>query len=525
MAHRKITLILLLALLPWLGEGKNIYVSLSGTNNLPYTNWPDAATNIQWAVNVGTNGDTVWISNGTYVLTNQITVNSNITICGADTNNKPVIDGNYASRCFYVQSGYVTLSNLFITHGYTSGADGGGVRMQYGGTVQNCIFSNNISTNVASETYGGGIYLAASGTVQNCTFFNNSANKGGGLGVMNITTRVFIDGCSFLANTNPVNSGAGLFFQNVKNALITNCNFNGNYTANKGGGIYVYNSAAYTNNIITDCSFSSNTASGDGGGIYLEGEGEFLVRSVLISNNTSLAYSGGGLHCFGSRILVDNCVIARNSTLTGNGGGGIYLRNSASARNCTIKENRSTYDGGGVYMNSNGIVRNCLIINNSARDGGGIYLNNTLGIDTISSGTIASNYASRYGGGVRNGSSCASLVDNCIIYYNACATAAYSNYYDSTTQASYSNCLFAPAMDSSYTRNTNNITADPAFIDWTNANYRLTRDSPGVNRGVNRDWMSGTFDLDGRRRIDLFSGRVDIGCYEFMPNGTMFKSW
>ena len=31
--------------------GRDIYVSWDGTNNPPYTNWPDAAKNIEWAVN------------------------------------------------------------------------------------------------------------------------------------------------------------------------------------------------------------------------------------------------------------------------------------------------------------------------------------------------------------------------------------------------------------------------------------------------------------------------------------------
>ena len=82
------------------GIGRDIYVAPGGTNNHPYTNWPDASTNIQWAVNAATAGDTVWISNGTYVLTNQITVSSNITISGIAAGDKPVVDGNNAGRCF-----------------------------------------------------------------------------------------------------------------------------------------------------------------------------------------------------------------------------------------------------------------------------------------------------------------------------------------------------------------------------------------------------------------------------------------
>ena len=35
-----------------------------------------------------------------------------------------------------------------------------------------------------------------------------------------------------------------------------------------------------------------------------------------------------------------------------------------------------------------------------------------------------------------------------------------------------------------------------------------------------RGWPA---DWDGRTRIDRFSGRVDMGCYEYLPKGMIFK--
>ena len=60
--------------------------------------------------------------------------------------------------------------------------------------------------------------------------------------------------------------------------------------------------------------------------------------------------------------------------------------------------------------------------------------------------------------------------------------------------------------------------------EWSEAgNYRLNRNSPCINAGANQPWMDGAVELDGRRRIDRFSGQVDMGCYEYVGAGTMFS--
>jgi len=51
-----------------------------GTSAPPYTNWGISATQIQWAVDSAGAGETVWVSNGVYVLTNQIVIANGITL-------------------------------------------------------------------------------------------------------------------------------------------------------------------------------------------------------------------------------------------------------------------------------------------------------------------------------------------------------------------------------------------------------------------------------------------------------------
>lgn len=72
-----------------------------------------------------------------------------------------------------------------------------------------------------------------------------------------------------------------------------------------------------------------------------------------------------------------------------------------------------------------------------------------------------------------------------------------------------------------------NTLSNPNFINsagGADRNYRFNRPSPCFNTGTNQlDWMAGAVDLDGHHRIDVFSGIVDMGCYEYLLSGTMFS--
>ncbi len=69
------------------------------------------------------------------------------------------------------------------------------------------------------------------------------------------------------------------------------------------------------------------------------------------------------------------------------------------------------------------------------------------------------------------------------------------------------------------------ITNAPMFVNTNDGNYRLTSGSPCVNAGDNQDWMllPGSVDLDGYSRIDRIARRVDMGCYELIPRGAIFR--
>ncbi len=501
-----------------------LYVATNGTSTAPYDTWAKASTNIQWAVSAAVNDDTVWISNGVYVLTNQITVTKNITISGIATGDKPVVNGNNAGRCFeFTSAATGVLANLFITRGYINTGvkthTGGGGLLMCSGTVRDCVFSNNTVAGIGAGYFvsGGGAYFAGgTNLIQSCTFVANNAtggSDGGGLSLRN-TSRSIISGCTFRTNIADYNGGGMMVQTNNNNTLITGCDFICNVATGDvsfAGGGYFYTSVGNTNNLITGCTFDGNrnpNSIRSCGGMYLSGAG-WICSNSFFSNNVGTTDAG-------AITLIDatvkNCVIANNRTAKttgelGNDGGGIIMRGAgALVQDCIIEENQAR-DGSGVQFKG-GILRNCLIRNNYAsRFGGGVNLSGAASAGIISSCTIVSNFGGWASGGISDYYSPGGCnVENCIIYFNNVNLRIEHD-------TSFTNCCTTPALAAG-APNANNISADPQFVGWTTGNCRLSKYSLCVNAGVNRDWMTGAVDLDGHRRVDIFSGLPDMGCYE-----------
>ncbi len=224
------------------------YVSLTGHHQPPFTNWWGAATNIQTAVNAATNGDTVWVRSGTYVLTNQITItNVPITLCSVDGPLVTTIDGGYpasSNLCFYVTirstiRGF-TVQNGYCTNTTSSVGNGGGFRLGGAGAlVEQCIVRNNHSWG-----NGGGIYCGYSGTVRDCLIIGNTANDSGG-GIY----------CNHL----------GYDGGNVENCTIVS------NTAQLGGGIFEYQQGFYSQGYLRNLIVYYNTATMSGANYYNNG--------------------------------------------------------------------------------------------------------------------------------------------------------------------------------------------------------------------------------------------------------------
>ncbi|MGI6088103.1 MAG: hypothetical protein ACOYCD_09240 [Kiritimatiellia bacterium] len=319
-------------------------------------------------------------------------------------------------------------------------------------------------------------------------------------------------------------SGAGHLIT-VEGLTLTN-----GYGYRRGGGIIVHGDNTSTT-IVRNCVISGNItdnptgdSSAGGGGVFFYPSSDdtgfrlFLVKCVVHGNharefaegtNTYTSY-GGGLFLRGSATVTDCSIIGNNAS---SAGGGIFASvpqttMSVTLDRCEIRDNVSASNGGGGYFRNPVYVYNALVVSNScAVNGGGFYV---FDHQFLYNCTIVGNTKH----GVFFRSSCVGTNFNCVIYYNTPAdlsSAAYSTYI---------NCC--SSIISGYPGE-NNIELPPEFVG--EGDFRLQTTSPCVNTGTNMPWMNAAdaLDLDGCRRLDRFSRRVDMGCYEYLLRGTIIE--
>ena len=318
---------------------------------------------------------------------------------------------------------------------------------------------------------GAGMYnYYGSPTVRNCMFVRNSGYSGGGMG----------------------NSSS--------NATIRNCTFIGN-TAEWGGGMR----NGYGSPNITNCTFISNSSRVTGGGMD-NTQSKPVVNNCTFSWNSSRL--GGGMRNYHASPTVVGCTFSWN--LATSSGGGMENNGAGSksiVTNCIFKGNSAKSSGGGIYNRfySHPKVTNCSFYQNSAEKNGG-GLNNRYASATVTNCTFSGNSANANGGGVNNRDSGANLVvTNCILWSNTASNGS-QIYNTSSATVSYSNVQGNwPGTD--------NINADPLFINASSGDLRLLPDSPCIDAG-DPCYIAepNETDLDGKPRV--MDGRVDMGAYE-----------
>jgi hypothetical protein len=477
-------------------QGVIHYVSLSSTNPIPpYTNWITAATNLQDAVAIAQPEEFVIADDGIYTNsgavvygaeTNCVALTNGITLLSAGGLQAAMIVGGTQMRCAYVGPNSV-LAGFTLTNGQgriggdiTNEESGGGAWCATGGVVSNCFIIGNKANTSAGQ--GGGVY---GGTIYNCVITNNNYGYGA-------VASAALYNCTIISNGWASGSeyAGGLYYCTASNCLIA---------ANRAyfGGAGVYRSTVYNSTIMANqssggfgagayqsqlygCSVLTNIAASSGGGAF-----ESFLTNCFISGNHG--NTGGAYQCTNY-----NCTFSGN---TGSDGGGVDQGVSYS---CIFIGNYSP--GGGAGQNTT--FYDCLLVSNTAVNGGGAFGS------TLYNCTVVGNIATNTGGGVDGTSG---SINNSIIYYNqapaspnwfgakfnfSCTTPAAPGAVGSFTNAP----VFVNMAAGDFHQQTNS----PTINDGSNPYASGPPASPPVLI---------TTDLDGNPRI--VGGTVDMGAYEY----------
>ena len=185
------------------------YVALNGqTSYSPYSTWETAATNFNDVLVIADGGDLIIVSNGTYYLSSQLDIETNLTIKSLNGAEVTIIDGKNSFRCFNLYNYYTKIEGLKIQNGYSENGDGGAVLCDGNNPeILNCIIIGNAILN----GYGGGI---ARGTVNNCLVYSNAAKNAGGI------FNSVINNCTVVDNSSEY--GGGTYSCSIYNSIIWN---------------------------------------------------------------------------------------------------------------------------------------------------------------------------------------------------------------------------------------------------------------------------------------------------------------
>lgn len=274
---------------------------------------------IALAADLATDGDTIYICAGTYLIEATIGLGAELlTLQGAGAG-VTILDGGGDTQIL-TSSSAITVSNLTFQNG------------------RNGSFGGN----------GGAIY-ATTVTVTSSTFIGNYANAGGAIAATTATIAT-----STFTENDAAGNGAAIYATTV---TVTSSRFTGNITT-YGGAIYAFTAT------VTSSRFKGNAASI--GGAILAGDYVSVTSSRFIGNTAS---TGGAISA--------STVTATSSTFTGNiasSGGAIHADTTATVTRSTFTGNTATSRGGAIDATTGTIARSRFTRNTAGDRGGAVAL-------------------------------------------------------------------------------------------------------------------------------------------------------
>jgi hypothetical protein len=338
MNYLAITTLLLVAASTPIINAATLYVSLTGGHVPPFTNWVNAATNIQDAVDVAMAGDEVMVTNGIYSNGEgrwslgagffRVVVDKPLAVRSINGPQLTTIVGTidiYGTQCVYLTN-RASLSGFTVTNGVTPDIGGGVFCESVTAVVSNCTVVGN-----SAGSYGGGVW---GGTLNNCMLMYNGADWGGGGACDSV-----LNNCTLTANSAEHGGGAG-------DSVLSNCTLTANSATSGGAADY---------STLNNCTLTGNWVTGESGSGGAAASST-LNNCTLRDNLATGAQGGGGGTYYGT---LNNCDLRGNSAAFG---GGAYF---GALNNCTLTGNSALRSGGGAWSST---LNNCILYYNTGNN-------------------------------------------------------------------------------------------------------------------------------------------------------------
>lgn len=298
-------------------------------------------------------------------------------------------------------------------------------------TVIDCG-SAPLTTNGVTS-YPGGLIMSGPHhvSVSGLTVFNATGATGGGLLVYGpkasvTVTDVVIDRCRAMSMGGGVHVKLGAAVT-LARVTVVGCSGGNDQTGNhnRGGGIYVEDTA--TSVTMTDITISENSldVSGKGGGLNVDNGASVNASGLVVTNNSAFfaagifigkgcttnisranitgnkADYGAGVGIFdGANPLIIDSVISSNAASKWGGGLLVYTGATATLRQVAFQQNMAELGGGAVaYTRSSFTVLHSTFVANSASVSGGALHLQTLSSVALVETNVEGNIAAMGGGG------------------------------------------------------------------------------------------------------------------------------
>jgi predicted outer membrane repeat protein len=460
----------------------------------------------------------------------------------------------------------IVLEGLTVTGGKTDGA----LVVGDDNRVLDCTFEWNWGI------YAGAIHIRNDDNVEirRCTFRHNWGGRSGGAITVNACLNARIVDCTFVDNLQESTpdppgypgqpegassaslAGGAIAFDPEFSELtieITGCTFRRNRSVHPpgvnagvggaigGGGDLV---------ILRDCYFEENEAN-YGGAVRLGGVGIATIEGCTFRGNRALVSAGLSMFSTDSA-TIRNCSFIENTAtqftgalgvltleglvedvvFIGNDGadeaGALWTGENLVVRGCTFEGNRARRAGAAYVKTGTCRFERCAFFGNEATAGpGGAVFSEAGGLEPRFFDTLfAGNRAGGFGGAVATTGSSYPQFDGCTFTLNDAGFRGGAFHTASGTAYATSSILWGNVPDEISGRTQvrysivsggftgeGNIEADPLFADPGGGDFRLSVDSPAIDRGLPAVADAETRrDLDGHSRV--LCGRIDMGAHE-----------